>query len=709
MRPDSLLVAWWLFATGVLSAQDPSLEEVVERLKAEKSLPAAQRVEAVQMLGWFPEKEVQRVVLSLWSGLDEAERKAPEATELRHALIALLGRSASAGALKILKTQWAEPATTDGELYTIGYGLMNQGSSGFRVLGEALAEAGKPRDVALWVLRYSVDPERAAATLFEGLEDAKPEEQAVFLEPLRHYPVDAKLRRWLGKHLDHADPDARAHVLALCASDQKSMTGDALDALTVALTDDEMRATAQRQARLAAVLSSAWTKRERGERAAMILELIGARPGMLAQELALLSGTTGLAAAQELDGFLFATDDATARAFWMQVLAGWIASPHDGVWEALDETLSKALDHRDVEVRLEALRRVSADAVPDRFDRLMDLLPQCPVELRSELLVEFRGADEGAESEQRTRWQAVLRGWLVDAEVPLNLQLLDVLAELGDRDVLERAWELLGSSDWREVSGAAEFCGRVPHRDSVPRLIEAFGNAQRRRLQADLQRVLARLTGKSYGKADYWQRWWESSGASFELPERVVEASGSERAAAAEGVLTYYGMPIESERIVFVVDVSGSMAEQANTKGDTRLDLAKQALLQVIARLTPTTSVDLVAFSDDARSWVGGLEPVDDDTRADFERFVTGLTAGGGTNVHDAMRDALAVADVDTVYLLSDGQPSVGEITEPDLLARQIAKWNLERRARIHTIAIGMDSDFLREVAERSGGDAASR
>jgi hypothetical protein len=96
---------------------------------------------------------------------------------------------------------------------------------------------------------------------------------------------------------------------------------------------------------------------------------------------------------------------------------------------------------------------------------------------------------------------------------------------------------------------------------------------------------------------------------------------------------------------------------------------------------------------------------LDDKRRAAAIAFARALTARGATNVHDGLQLAFADADVDTIFLLTDGQPSAGAVVDEDALLRTVAGWNVGRGVVIHTIAIGGRSRFLERLAEQSGGE----
>ena len=61
--------------------------------------------------------------------------------------------------------------------------------------------------------------------------------------------------------------------------------------------------------------------------------------------------------------------------------------------------------------------------------------------------------------------------------------------------------------------------------------------------------------------------------------------------------------------------------------------------------------------------------------------------------------------------LLSDGQPTRGEITDPDQILAEVRRWNDLRRVKIHTVGVGNQHNeaFMRALAESSGGTYVKR
>ena len=80
------------------------------------------------------------------------------------------------------------------------------------------------------------------------------------------------------------------------------------------------------------------------------------------------------------------------------------------------------------------------------------------------------------------------------------------------------------------------------------------------------------------------------------------------------------------------------------------------------------------------------------------------LQRDGEDGRYDAMREAFSDLEADSIYVLSDGQPTNGEVRDPFLIRQHVARWNELRGVKIHSISIGPPLDVLRWLAEDSGG-----
>jgi Mg-chelatase subunit ChlD len=86
-------------------------------------------------------------------------------------------------------------------------------------------------------------------------------------------------------------------------------------------------------------------------------------------------------------------------------------------------------------------------------------------------------------------------------------------------------------------------------------------------------------------------------------------------------------------------------------------------------------------------------------------QFVDQLNGNGTTNIGDSL-DAALEQDADTIYLLSDGNPNRGRLSDLEKLLEDLLRRNRRARRVVHTIGIGEaeGSSFLKELARRTGG-----
>ena len=211
--------------------------------------------------------------------------------------------------------------------------------------------------------------------------------------------------------------------------------------------------------------------------------------------------------------------------------------------------------------------------------------------------------------------------------------------------------------------------------------------------------ALRALTGQAGPRsATEWRAWWRGVADSFDFSEveaniakQHEEAAGKTRklSTSADGSGLYES--ITSERIVFVVDVSGSMRVKVET-GDgesmTRLDYVKRELSAAIeGQLDKDCLFNVVIFSSEVRSFKSKLVPASKRNKAAALRYLKSLEHDGMTNAHGALQASLKDPRVDTVYFLSDGSPTAGKATIPGEIMGAMRKWTRSRSVKVHAIA----------------------
>jgi Ca-activated chloride channel family protein len=157
--------------------------------------------------------------------------------------------------------------------------------------------------------------------------------------------------------------------------------------------------------------------------------------------------------------------------------------------------------------------------------------------------------------------------------------------------------------------------------------------------------------------------------------------------------------------VVFVLDVSGSMEEEG------KMEKARRALLYGIRGLRNGDRFNVIAFSGDTRLMESGLIAADQAGRRRGVEFVEGLRPRGGTNINDALVEAMGQFPREgtrprLLVFMTDGLPTVSE-TNVDRIIQNVTRARREG-LRLFTFGVGYDVNtrLLDRVAAENGGVA---
>lgn len=301
-------------------------------------------------------------------------------------------------------------------------------------------------------------------------------------------------------------------------------------------------------------------------------------------------------------------------------------------------------------------------------------------------------------------WPAVLLPHATGRTPGVRAAALQLLARCRAVDApaaLEAARAGLGHKLWPVRAAAVELLASLRVAEAVPLLFDRL-EAEQARLRDDVAAALKDLTGLQFPTTALWRQWWQKESAQFTVPARKDRESRARDGGPTTA--SYWDLPVTSDRVVFVVDVSGSMNQPFGTGNATRLDEAKRQLVRVLGMLPGRAKANVIAFGNDAEGLAAGLQTIDDRRRKAAATWTDALQARGATNVHAALQLAFADTEADTIFLLTDGRPSAGTIVAPEALAREVQRWNVGRGIVVHTVALGGRSDFLERLANDSGG-----
>jgi Ca-activated chloride channel family protein len=147
--------------------------------------------------------------------------------------------------------------------------------------------------------------------------------------------------------------------------------------------------------------------------------------------------------------------------------------------------------------------------------------------------------------------------------------------------------------------------------------------------------------------------------------------------------------------MIFVVDVSGSMS-------GVPLGMCKTAMREALSRLRPVDTFDIITFSGRAAKLWPEPRAASDVAVREALQFVSSLTAGGGTELGDAVAAALT-PDVPAgrdryVFFMTDG--FVGDDQRIVAMSRRFAQSLTDRGQRARVFGFGTGSSVNRALID---------
>ena len=222
--------------------------------------------------------------------------------------------------------------------------------------------------------------------------------------------------------------------------------------------------------------------------------------------------------------------------------------------------------------------------------------------------------------------------------------------------------------------------------------------------------------------------------AALRQQNRTLQGETARVRAAAED--RFAGITLTGRRVVFLVDMSGSMdLVDENTKAPTKWADVRNTVARIMSSLPNLEKYQVIVFAEKASFLFAGAEDwlnYNGQTTPEYVRnTLAKIAPKGATNMYAALQLAFGLRPkgLDTIYLFSDGLPNLGEGVNPavlnslrevernDQLARYIrqtlrSNWNRplsdQPRVRINTIGFFYESPdlgaFLWALARENDG-----
>jgi hypothetical protein len=281
------------------------------------------------------------------------------------------------------------------------------------------------------------------------------------------------------------------------------------------------------------------------------------------------------------------------------------------------------------------------------------------------------------------------------------------------------------------VSAAAKALGKRKDPAGVDPLIDVLEDLEKNKdvTWIDVKQALTDITGQDFPDSSQWRDYWKAVGATFDPNTDRGDKEESTTVVREDEAAQFFDEKIIAKRIMFVIDVSGSMeAEDPPIDGEgggKRIERVKQELAKAVRNLKGDVHFNIIAYSHVIKTWKpirrgSPLHRANGGNKGEALKWIQNLKADGATHTDDALKKSFDVIEVNTIVLLSDGAPSrinaagtgVDPINPQEILDK-VKAMNRLRNAKIYTFCFEVFKNnpqfepllkFMDDLATQNGG-----
>jgi hypothetical protein len=305
---------------------------------------------------------------------------------------------------------------------------------------------------------------------------------------------------------------------------------------------------------------------------------------------------------------------------------------------------------------------------------------------------------------------------------------------------LRNCFKQMGRLGWRNDLGLVILAREHPFRDSIPQLIRALRGGSHRIedpvlsvinksaspiLSFEAWTTLKAVTGAIVPEdSGRWAEFWDREQDRVTIRKSPPRARSGPGTTASQG---FFGIPVLGRDVVFVIDTSGSMNNRIQLRSGpgtssvakrmSQLDAAKKQVLSAVQGMNEESHYRLVTFADDLEIRTSTPVSPGRETNRALTNALGQIKAKGSTNLFAALRYVFSVRrfsygrttaeSPDEIFILSDGAPTTGELTDPEVILAVVQELNRYQKTRINTVYSGAWSptaEFMQRLAGQNQG-----
>lgn len=287
-------------------------------------------------------------------------------------------------------------------------------------------------------------------------------------------------------------------------------------------------------------------------------------------------------------------------------------------------------------------------------------------------------------------------GKSADKDGGARCAMLGAYAQVAPKDMERIAALALEDEDWRVRIQAVELLLTARSKTAIDRLVDTT-NDGRPRIRLTVVAYLQQLTGQEYRDARSWQNWWTKNRETFSFPEGEAER----KQPLSEGltVAAYNGIRVESDHIAFLIDKSAAMTDGLASQGISKQMFAQQQLEEVLGKLPQgvvfnvyTYELNIQVFAQKGPVLIG---------KKNIKKalaFTEEQRTKGSKDIWQALELVISDPDIDTIYLLSSGEPDTGKYVHANRVAAHLRDLNRFHKVVVHTIAYTSSKGFQSQM-----------
>lgn len=305
-------------------------------------------------------------------------------------------------------------------------------------------------------------------------------------------------------------------------------------------------------------------------------------------------------------------------------------------------------------------------------------------------------------------YRAAFFGKAADKDGGVRCALLRALPKVEglDSDVVEQAsTDLMGDTDWRVRMQAVHNLGVTKTKTAVGTLI-LIADDGRPTVRLKAIAALQTMTGRGERSAKAFALWWKSNREKFSFPEGKAKR---DVAGEGESVAVYNGMRVTSDNVAFLIDKSIAMGEWLDSEAMTKADFAQQQLEEVLKQLPEGTHFNVYTYGMEVETFSKKKQAVlGKKSVKKALAFVADKKSRGPKDIWQVLELVVSNPNIDTIYLLSSGEPDQGKYVHPNRVNLHLASINRFQNVTVNTIVYSSNEwhrTQLEEIAKTTGGE----